>query len=660
MVFFCLSWASLSSHRVSASYLNAAFRAPRQPVADAWEESTRDAGWEARQLSAAASFDESIWFAGGISTERAFSDVWKTNGIGQWEQISPSAPFSARSGSQLAATDAGLILAGGRLYPHPHNLFASFPMADVWFSPRGLHWQQLTASAPWGRRFGHQLLFVEGHGLLLMGGTNDHGMALNDVWFSTNGSSWQLITADAVWPPRSHFCAVAPTDGSGNVWIMGGENTATGVVYGDVWLSTDGGTRWTATQAGQVQPPSDDSAYDSSTSFQLDEAKQTHTPAAPSNATWAPRSMLSCVSYQQQLWVGPGLTLSNAQAGDMWRSSDGKKWTQVSSSVQWGHLYGYGMLVRPSGTIGGDKLLLAFGGAALQPNSSILPSSAVWQSTLDLLCQANGQVCFGHGVCKTAGVSPTGLVEVSPFVPGVSCQCDSGWLPPSCNVTECGPHNCRHGECTPATSQQGSKCKCFTGWSGQSCSAPVCLSGCEHGLCSAPGSCVCQVGWAGVSCRVRANWLQDLGQWVAMYLGTSYVLTVVVGVFGVVLQAALQNCVWLGPKSSHHIHTSAQSSTALQDRGLPTSESTSGVRADKVPFARMGSGTAAYGALPSFHESLEATARTQPLLSDVLSVSSDEGVGVQRDSPLIGRVALSSGRRAPSASGKPLGDLSFY
>jgi len=568
--------------------------------------------------------------------------------------VSPSGPFAARSGAQLAATDDGLILAGGRLYPQPHNLFISFPMADVWFSPRGLHWQQLTASAPWGRRYGHQLKYVEGHGLLLMGGTNDHGEVMNDVWFSSNGSDWHRVTADAAWPPRSHFCTVAPLDGTGNMWLMGGEDVTTGTVYGDVWLSTDGGSQWSVTQSGHVQPQSDDSAYDSSSRAALQ-------GVATGNTTWAPRSMFSCVSYLQQLWVGPGLTLSSAGAGDMWRSGDGKKWTQVSPSMQWGHLYGYGLMVRPSGTISGEKLLLAFGGMSLQANSSTDASDAVWSSTLDLLCQANGQVCFGHGSCKAADVTPTGLKYVQPFVPGVDCQCDSGWLAPSCNVTECGPHNCRHGQCTAPSAQQGSKCKCLAGWSGATCSVPVCLSGCVHGQCTTPGSCVCQLGWAGVSCRVKANWLQDLGQWVAANLGTSYVLSVAVGLFGVVLQAAVQNCIWLGPASARHIQTSAQMNLGGQN-GTKSDhdQASSKVDADMVPFAKAAlASNSAYGALGAFDDGPAASSRTQPLLSDVLSVSSDDGLDTLRSSPLVGRMTFAA-QPPQNAREKPLGDLSFY
>jgi hypothetical protein len=322
-------------------------------------------------------------------------------------------------------------------------------------------------------------------------------------------------------------------------------------------------------------------------------------------------------------------------------------------------------LVRPAGTISGQQVLLAFGGASANSSNAVYNTAAVWSSTLDLLCEYKGAVCFGHGVCQ--GIVTAGnphILTGSQFVPGASCKCDTGWLAPSCNVTECGDHNCKHGTCS-ARSEQGSHCICDGGWGGASCSLPVCIGGCLHGLCASPGTCVCSVGWTGDTCRVKANWLQDIGQWIASHLGTAYVLTCSVGLLVVILHAVVANCIVLGAKQPVSVRTSAQG----QDNGVCHDGETDAASSLLGRFRQTDAlhdssastgtqyGTSGGNSFMGNPKQLHPAERLQPFLSDVCSISSTDEVTSTHANP---HTSLAASHLQASQTTAPLGDMDFY
>jgi hypothetical protein len=142
-----------------------------------------------------------------------------------------------------------LILSGGFSQNTFHN--------DVYRSADGSTWEQVTGSAPWSAREGHEVVNALARGrrqrlLLLMGGrTVASGGAmtyLNDVWSSVDGGAqWQQVTAAAAFPARAHFGAASM--GSA-VLVLGGATYKPALRLNDVWRSTDGGASWTEVQAG--------------------------------------------------------------------------------------------------------------------------------------------------------------------------------------------------------------------------------------------------------------------------------------------------------------------------------------------------------------------------------------------------------------------------
>jgi hypothetical protein len=65
--------------------------------------------------------------------------------------------------------------------------------------------------------------------------------APNDIWNSPDGITWTQVTADAPWKTRLGAGIAAFHE---NLWVLGGEVTTSGADPKDVWNSSDG-TQWT-------------------------------------------------------------------------------------------------------------------------------------------------------------------------------------------------------------------------------------------------------------------------------------------------------------------------------------------------------------------------------------------------------------------------------
>ena len=128
---------------------------------------------------------------------------------------------------------------------------------------------------------------------------------------SATTSVWTQVTDSASWAPREHHTSVVY---NGKIWIIGGvryklfgvEGVDEVLGFNDVWSSSDG-VNWT-----QV------------------------TDSAP----WPPRHGHSSVVYDGKIWVIGGIketlngnTHSYTEWTDVWCSSDGVNWTQVTDSA---------------------------------------------------------------------------------------------------------------------------------------------------------------------------------------------------------------------------------------------------------------------------------------------------------------------------------------
>jgi len=133
--------------------------------------------------------------------------------------------------------------------PCPEFVPTSNFFNDVWVSSDGITWEERTAEAGWAGRAGLSAV-VAGDAIYVMGGSQNDDSAVigangperlyfNDVWHSVDGVEWTEVSESAGWSPRSgHQCEVIEAE----FVCFGGfgliENPT------DVWSSLDGAT-WT-------------------------------------------------------------------------------------------------------------------------------------------------------------------------------------------------------------------------------------------------------------------------------------------------------------------------------------------------------------------------------------------------------------------------------
>ena len=154
------------------------------------------------------------------------------------------------------------------------------------------------------------------------------GPSANDVWQSTNGADWSLVTGNAAFAKRNQH---AMTVFQGKMWIVGG--IPDGGSYprmNDVWYSTNGAD-WTLVN---------------------------------SNAQFSKRGGHKLVvhddgSGEKMYLIGghDGLSASANFLNDVWVSSDGANWTQLTASAPFAGRYGISVVSADG------KIIAAVGGS---------------------------------------------------------------------------------------------------------------------------------------------------------------------------------------------------------------------------------------------------------------------------------------------------------
>src|SRR5205823_1368848 len=218
-----------------------------------------------------------------------------------WVKVTGKAEWQPRDSSGEVVFKDRLWILGG--------WFDSFsaPPRDVWSSSDGKTWKLVTKTAPWKHSDLPMTLVFKGR-LWMMGGWFNgrlagHG-ASSEVWSSTDGAHWEQVTKQAGWSPRIAAGAVVF---KGRMWILGGtENyyfSNEKSIKNDVWSSGDG------------------------------KAWKQETASAP----WSPRAYHAAVVHDGKIWVlGGGNYVPKYQAlNDVWCSSDGVKWEQVTREAPW-------------------------------------------------------------------------------------------------------------------------------------------------------------------------------------------------------------------------------------------------------------------------------------------------------------------------------------
>jgi len=185
----------------------------------------------------------------------------------------------------------------------------------------GYQWQQVTATAAFAARDGAGAIVYE-DAMWLLGGWNPYDpvefpdTCNSEVWTSTDGLTWALVNDVADWEPR-HTAGYA--NFLDKMWVLGGDPIQ-GHFQPDIWSSEDG-VIWTEEL---------------------------------SEAPWGYRVLHYTVVHDDQIWVMGGQTLPQYAPeipdsifyNDVWATSDGVNWTQVTAAADW----------EPRGMIGGSAV----------------------------------------------------------------------------------------------------------------------------------------------------------------------------------------------------------------------------------------------------------------------------------------------------------------
>jgi hypothetical protein len=210
----------------------------------------------------------------------------------------------------------------------------------------------LVSAKRFSERIGHAALFFNNRYWVLGGGEPDfpgvlplQHTTLADVWSSADGKSWKLDTDAAPWGPRWFHQAVVF---NGAMWVIDGAPSV-GPTSTDVWRSTNG-VNWTKVADSTILPWH--STHLNVTTFNNEMWAVSGGAAYSSTdgASWAPRSAPGAVGgvnvargyasltvYGGSLWYIGGATGINAlpadARNDVWKSSNGVDWVQVTPSA---------------------------------------------------------------------------------------------------------------------------------------------------------------------------------------------------------------------------------------------------------------------------------------------------------------------------------------
>jgi hypothetical protein len=222
--------------------------------------------------------------------------AWGQAGKLSWVKAKDKNPWAARD-------SAGELVYDGKMW-----LFGGWPghMCDVWHSADGMEWTMATREAAWIHCdlpttlvYQNRMWFMGGWA----GGRSPTASSSNQVWHSPDGANWECATRNAAWSPRLGAGGVVF---NGKMWILGGiQRYFDGPKHllNDVWHSTDG-ANWIR---------------------------------ATANAAWSPRAFHAALVFQNKMWVFGGGNYVPTYLGhnDVWCSSDGVQWTQVTDKAPW-------------------------------------------------------------------------------------------------------------------------------------------------------------------------------------------------------------------------------------------------------------------------------------------------------------------------------------
>ena len=165
-------------------------------------------------------FKNKMWILGGtedyyFGDEKSLkNDVWSSDDGKQWTLATEHAGWSPRAYHQAVVLGDKIYLFGGGNYVPTYEA-----RSDVWSSDDGVHWHQVTASAPWHPRLWFSAVTYRDRIWVLGGWSNNPSQNWGDVWYSRDGKSWQQLQSKKIWKERHEHSAYVFQD---KIWVAGG------------------------------------------------------------------------------------------------------------------------------------------------------------------------------------------------------------------------------------------------------------------------------------------------------------------------------------------------------------------------------------------------------------------------------------------------------
>lgn len=183
---------------------------------ETWTLVTDAAPWKGRYSAGAVVFNDRMWVIGG-SGGKLFNDVWSSTDGLNWRLETAEAPWSKRQPfSMMAVLDGKIWLMGGGITNyHPFRAYR-----DVWSSPDGRNWTQVTACAPWPARIWSSSVAFRNRLWVLTGFRAEPTWNnFSDVWYSADGKDWRQLETETIWSPRHEVSVYVFKD---KLWAIGG------------------------------------------------------------------------------------------------------------------------------------------------------------------------------------------------------------------------------------------------------------------------------------------------------------------------------------------------------------------------------------------------------------------------------------------------------
>lgn len=265
-----------------------------------WTRMTDRATFAARDGAGALVFQDKMWLLGGWNPgDKDYfprvcnSEVWSSTDGAKWT-LCCHADWEGRHTAGYAVHQDKMWIVGGDPIQKHYQY-------DVWNSPDGVLWEQVTNRVPWGPRVLHYTVAFKDK-LWVMGGQTlpqfapEEEYFYNDVWCSEDGRQWKRVVEHAPWSVRGMIGGGVVFNN--RIWLLGGGTYDTNKrpkrdFFNEVWSTTDG-VKW-------EQHP---------------------------NAPWKPRQYHDVAVWDNKMWVLEGYT-NQGNSKDVWYSDNGTDWREV-------------------------------------------------------------------------------------------------------------------------------------------------------------------------------------------------------------------------------------------------------------------------------------------------------------------------------------------